>query len=112
MEVVIMHTLQGAAKPTPIKNTLRSSPAVFEWYENRVEEGLAKLYHVDVSQRQKIVGVIREMDDSTLFSKLRSHYTDAQEAATDDETREDALMALLARIYIAGTLRGCKAVDL
>jgi hypothetical protein len=92
-----------------------TAPTIFEWYENHIEEGLAKLYRVDVAQREKIVAIIRELDDSTMFWSLMTKWEDATEIAKrekDEPAEHEALMALLARVYIAGTLRGFQAVDL
>ena len=110
-----MHTRKSVAEPAQSKNTPSPQPNVFEWYENRIEEGLAKLYRVDVAQRQKIVEIIRELEDSTMFWGLLGKWGDTTEVAQREKSEpgeHEALMALLARIYIAGTLRGFQAVDL
>lgn len=108
-----MHTRKSVAEPTQSKNTPPPTPPpVFEWYENRIEEGLSKLYRVDVCQRQKIVEIIREFEDSTMFWSLIAKWDDAYAAEKVDEAKHQVLMALLARVYIAGTLRECQAVDL
>ena len=77
-------------------------PAIFEWYENRVEEGLGKLYISDQPKRQIIVGVIRDMKDSALFWKLYSSFQDSYDEAKDDDAKHDVVMAFMARVYIAG----------
>jgi len=88
------------------------SPKIFEWYQNRIEDGLQAVYQRDCTERQKIAEIIQEMNDSNMFWKLMAAYTTEIEAVPSDYDRSnDALKALLARIYIAGTLRGAAAIE-
>ena len=88
-------------------------PKIFEWYQNRIEDGLQAVYQRDRAERQAIVGIIQEMNDSGMFWKLMAAYTNEIEAAPSDfESNNEALKALLARVYIAGTLRGAAAIAL
>lgn len=99
-----------ASKP---KSESSRQPAVFEWYENRIEESLQGVYQHDRADRQKIVEVIEELNDSNMFWKLMAAYTNEAEAAENDPVRQnDALMAILARLYIAGTMRGAAVIEL
>ena len=89
--------------------------AIFEWYDNEVEESLAKLYRVDITQRQRIVEIIGAMRDSNLFWKMMNAYDGALDEAEAKENvpgKRDVLLALLARMYIAGSLTKDLAVDL
>ena len=92
------------AQPQP------KSAAVFEWYDNRVQMGLERLHRDDLAQRQKILNIIEELKDARLFWKLLAKYHLAVETQGAG-AGNDALLALLARIYIAGTERGFAVLD-
>lgn len=87
-----------------------AQPFIFEWYENRIERDLQILYRHDLAERQKIVEIIDEMHDSNLFWKLSAAYENAVETTADPTVKAQALDAFLARIYIAGSLRGFRVL--
>ena len=92
------------AQPQP------KSVVVFEWYDNRVQTALERLHRDDLAQRQKILNIIEELKDARLFWKLLAKYHLAVETQGAG-AGNDALLALLARIYIAGTERGFAVLD-
>ena len=107
-----MRTLPSAAVPAQPKNT--SQPEVFDWYENKVQQCFQKLHDVDLAGRPAIIETIKEMQNSGLFHKLLVKYTDTADQArkNEDYDREnDAIFALCARCYIAGSLRDCRVID-
>ena len=85
----------------------------FEWYDNRLHQGLTDVYRHDISGRQKLAEIVQELQDSEAFWKLLVAYEDEVDSAKEDRDRSfAALLALLARVYAAGSLRGCRVIDL
>ena len=101
-----MQTKSTTTRPAPTETP--ATPFIFEWYTNKIQRDLQELYREDVKQRQMIVEVIEEMTDSNLFWRLISSYDDAvmERGEAGSEEKHNLLMALLARVYIAGTCRG------
>ena len=94
-------------------NSFISRPTkIFEWYENRIESDLQRLYRAHANERQYVSEIIEELNDSNMFWKLHASYTNASEGSKKEDDGHDALMALLARVYIAGSLRGHAVMEL
>jgi hypothetical protein len=102
----IMRDRPATPADTSIASERMNSPFIFEWCDNQVQKSFQILQANDLSHRHSIIEILEEMHDSRTFRSLMDGYNCAvEEAVEDDTTKKKALMALLARVYIAGTLR-------
>ncbi len=98
-----------------MKNPERGEPRpIFEWADNSVQESLKRLRkgETEYDGKQKIGEIMDEVANSHLFWKMHAQYETAHDECKGDGSKEiNVLLALLARMYIAGSLLSVPVIE-
>lgn len=100
-----------AKKPEQPIDAAHSFLNMFEWQDNRCEKALRTVWKYDISNRQKLVMVARDLEASETYWRLMAKFTDAFDAAKGRGDEGNVLLALLARVYAAGTMNGYRTIE-
>jgi hypothetical protein len=80
-------------------------PSFFEWYENPCEERLRTVYRGDISQRETLTTLARDLQESPTYWRLVSKLDDALAEARKEGPMAEGkvILAFATRMYAAGS---------